>query len=65
MLAYELRDTKIKVNTLHPGHVKTDMGAPAATMELADGAKGGVALALVGADGPNGSYTFLGEPLPW
>ena len=25
-LAYELRDTKIKVNSAHPGWVKTDMG---------------------------------------
>ncbi len=25
-LAYELKDSKIKVNAAHPGHVKTDMG---------------------------------------
>ena len=33
-LAYELRDSKIKVNAVHPGHVKTDMGGAAAPMEV-------------------------------
>jgi NAD(P)-dependent dehydrogenase (short-subunit alcohol dehydrogenase family) len=64
-LAYELRDSKIKVNAVHPGHVKTDMGGSAATMELVDGAKSGVAMAMIGIDGPNGSYTHLGRTLPW
>jgi NAD(P)-dependent dehydrogenase (short-subunit alcohol dehydrogenase family) len=64
-LAYELRDTPMKVNAVHPGHVKTDMGGPSAPVELADGAKGGLAMALLGPDGPNGSFTYLGQPLPW
>src|SRR5271168_456573 len=64
-LAYELRDTNIKVNAVHPGHVKTDMGGAAAPMEIVDGAKTGVAMALIGPDGPNGSYTHLGRTLPW
>jgi NAD(P)-dependent dehydrogenase (short-subunit alcohol dehydrogenase family) len=64
-LAYELRDTKIKVNAAHPGHVKTDMGGPAAPMEIVDGAKTSVALALIDAKGPNGAYIHMGEPLPW
>jgi NAD(P)-dependent dehydrogenase (short-subunit alcohol dehydrogenase family) len=64
-LAYELRDSKIKVNAVHPGHVKTDMGGPAAPMELVDGAKSSVEMALIGSDGPNGSYTHMGRTLPW
>ena len=64
-LAYELKDTNIKVNAAHPGWVKTDMGGEGATMELEDGAKTSVALATVGADGPNGAYIHMGEPLPW
>lgn len=64
-LAYELRDTKIKVNAAHPGHVKTDMGGEAAPMEIVDGAKTSVALALLDARGPNGSFVHLGQPLPW
>jgi NAD(P)-dependent dehydrogenase (short-subunit alcohol dehydrogenase family) len=64
-LAYELKDSKIKVNAAHPGWVKTEMGGAGATMELPDGAKTSVALATIGEDGPNGAYVHLGEPLPW
>jgi NAD(P)-dependent dehydrogenase (short-subunit alcohol dehydrogenase family) len=64
-LAYDLRDTKIKVNAAHPGWVKTEMGGPSAPMEIVDGAKTSVALALIDAKGPNGAFIHLGEPLPW
>jgi len=64
-LAYELKDTPMKVNAVHPGHVKTDMGGPAAPMELVDGAKTSVALALLDASGPTGAFLHLGESLPW
>jgi len=64
-LAYELRDTPIKVNAAHPGWVKTEMGGEGATMELPDGAKTSVSLATLAADGPTGSYTHMGEALPW
>jgi NAD(P)-dependent dehydrogenase (short-subunit alcohol dehydrogenase family) len=64
-LAHELRGTKIKVNSAHPGWVKTDMGGEGAQMEIVDGAKTSVALATLGADGPNGAYLHMGEPLPW
>ena len=36
-LAYELKDTKIKVNAAHPGWVKTDLGGEGAPMEIEDG----------------------------
>src|SRR5579884_2770109 len=64
-LAHELRDTKIKVNSAHPGWVKTDMGTEAAPMEIPEGAKTSVALATLPADGPTGAYIHLGKPLPW
>ncbi len=64
-LAYELRDTTVKVNAAHPGHVQTDMGGPSAPMAIVDGAKTSVQLALLPADGPNGGYFHLGETLPW
>ena len=63
-LAYELRDTAIKVNTIHPGSVKTDMNA-AGSIEVEEGAKSSVELALIGASGPTGSFSHLGQPLPW
>jgi len=64
-LAHELRDTRIKVNSAHPGWVKTDMGTDAAPMEIPEGAKTGVELALVGDDGPTGGFFHLGKTLPW
>ena len=64
-LAHELKDTKIKVNSAHPGWVKTEMGTDAAPMEIPDGAKTSVALALLGADGPSGRFIHLGQELPW
>ena len=64
-LAWELKDTPIKVNSAHPGWVKTEMGTDAAPMEIPDGAKTSVALAVLGADGPTGKFIHLGEELPW
>jgi len=64
-LANELKDTNIKVNSAHPGWVKTDMGGEQAPMELVDGAKTSVALATLTDDGPTGAFIHLGETLPW
>ncbi len=64
-LAAALSDTNIKVNSVHPGWVKTDMGSEAAPMEIADGAKTSVALSLLDANGPSGKYIHLGAELPW
>ncbi|MGA2852080.1 MAG: SDR family oxidoreductase [Terracidiphilus sp.] len=64
-LAYELRDTKIKVNSAHPGWVKTDMGGDQAPMELSEGGKTSAALATLADDGPSGGYFHQGKPLPW
>lgn len=64
-LAYDLRDTKIKVNSAHPGWVKTAMGGPDATMELSEGAKTAIALATLPDDGPSGGFFHMGKPLPW
>ncbi len=64
-LAAALQDTPIKVNSAHPGWVKTDLGSDAAPMEVEDGAKTSVALALLEVDGPTGKYIHLGKELPW
>jgi NAD(P)-dependent dehydrogenase (short-subunit alcohol dehydrogenase family) len=64
-LAHELKDTNIKVNSAHPGWVKTEMGTDQAPMETPEGAKTSVELALLGADGPNGRFIHMGQELPW
>ena len=64
-LAHELRDTNIKVNSAHPGWVKTELGGSSAPMELADGGKTSVLLATLASDGVNGGFSHMGENLPW
>lgn len=64
-LAYDLRDTKIKVNSAHPGWVKTTMGGPDAIMELSEGAKTAVALATLPDNGPSGGFFHMGKSIPW
>lgn len=64
-LAHELANTKIKVNSAHPGWVKTDMGGEGAMMELADGAKTSVELATLPEDGPTGGYFHMGKEISW
>jgi NAD(P)-dependent dehydrogenase (short-subunit alcohol dehydrogenase family) len=64
-LAHELRHTKIKVNSAHPGWVKTDLGGSAAPMNVVDGAKTEVELATLGEDGPSGGFFHMGEEIPW
>ncbi|MGO8720528.1 MAG: SDR family oxidoreductase [Acidobacteriaceae bacterium] len=64
-LAHELRGTKIKVNSAHPGWVKTDMGTDAAPMDIVAGAITSVALATLSEDGPTGAFIHMGKPLPW
>lgn len=63
-LAYELKDTKIKVNSAHPGWVKTEMGGEGAMLEIEEGAKTSVDLATA-VDVPNGAFLHMGKPLPW
>jgi len=64
-LAQELKGTKIKVNSAHPGWVKTDMGGSAAPLEVSEGGRTSVQLASLPDDGPTGGYFHLGEKLPW
>lgn len=68
-LAYELRDSKVKVNTIHPGYVKTDMnnsgGEQRGELEVPEGARTSVKLALIDDNGPNGGFFYFDEVLPW
>jgi NAD(P)-dependent dehydrogenase (short-subunit alcohol dehydrogenase family) len=63
-LAHELKDTAIKVNAVHPGSVKTDMNANG-EIEVGDGARTSVRMALLDAQGPSGGFHYFEEMLPW
>jgi NAD(P)-dependent dehydrogenase (short-subunit alcohol dehydrogenase family) len=64
-LAHALRDTPIKVNSAHPGWVRTELGGANATLELSEGGKTIASLALLDDNGPDGSFRHFGETVPW
>jgi NAD(P)-dependent dehydrogenase (short-subunit alcohol dehydrogenase family) len=64
-LAHKTRGTALKVNSAHPGWVRTDLGGEKAPMDVVDGAKTAVTLATLPNDGPSGQFFHMGEPLPW
>jgi NAD(P)-dependent dehydrogenase (short-subunit alcohol dehydrogenase family) len=64
-LAKELAGTKVLVNSVCPGWVKTDMGTDAAPLSVEQGADTPVWLATLPADGPTGGYFNSRQPLPW
>jgi NAD(P)-dependent dehydrogenase (short-subunit alcohol dehydrogenase family) len=64
-LAYELRDTAIKVNSAAPGYTATDLNQFAGTDTPAQGAAEAIRLALLPADGPSGTASSVLGPVPW
>jgi NAD(P)-dependent dehydrogenase (short-subunit alcohol dehydrogenase family) len=64
-LAYELRDTGIKVNAVSPGYVATDMNQNKGKLTVEEGAAEPVRLALLPADGPTGGFFGEGGVYPW
>ncbi len=64
-LAHELKDTKIKVNSAHPGWVKTELGGPYAPMEVAHSYKTSLRLATLDDHGPTGGFFHEAERMPW
>jgi NAD(P)-dependent dehydrogenase (short-subunit alcohol dehydrogenase family) len=65
MLAAELRDTAIKVNSADPDWCRTDMGSEAATHSVTEGADTPVWLATLPADGCTGGFFNSRIPIPW
>ncbi|MBJ6145960.1 SDR family oxidoreductase [Hymenobacter sp. BT559] len=64
-LAYELRDTAIKVNSANPGYTATDLNGFAGTDTPEQGAAEAIRLALLPADGPTGTASSADGPTPW
>ncbi len=65
ILADELQNTGIKINSVCPGWVRTDMGGPEATLTVEQGASGIVWAATLPDDGPSGGFFRNGEAIPW
>jgi NAD(P)-dependent dehydrogenase (short-subunit alcohol dehydrogenase family) len=61
----ELQDTGIKVNSVCPGWVRTDMGGAEAERDLETGAASIVWAATLEDDGPSGGFFRDGQPIPW
>ena len=64
VLSKELKSKKIKVNTICPGWVKTDMGGQNATLTIEESTSKIVAFALSD-DFPNGKFLRHGVVIPW
>jgi NAD(P)-dependent dehydrogenase (short-subunit alcohol dehydrogenase family) len=65
-MALELEAEGIKVNAVSPGFTKTNLNNYAGTETLEEGAREAVRVALLGPDGPTGTFTrWEGETIPW
>ena len=64
-MAIELESSGIKVNACSPGFIKTNLNDYAGTGTVEEGAREPVRLALLGPDGPTGTFSRTGEVIPW
>ena len=64
-MAIELEPEGIKVNAVSPGFTKTNLNGYAGTETVEEGAREPVRLALLGPDGPTGTFSNAAGPLPW
>jgi NAD(P)-dependent dehydrogenase (short-subunit alcohol dehydrogenase family) len=65
-MAIELEPEGIKVNAVSPGFIKTNLNNYAGSGTVEEGAREPVRLALLGPDGPTGTFTrWENEPIPW
>jgi NAD(P)-dependent dehydrogenase (short-subunit alcohol dehydrogenase family) len=62
----ELEPTGIKVNLVSPGFTKTNLNGFEGTESLEDGSREVVRVALLGPDGPTGTFTrWNNVTIPW
>ena len=65
VVSEELRDFNIKVNSIHPGWVQTDMGGSEASLTIDEAVPGLVWAATLDQDGPTGKFFFNQKEIPW
>ena len=65
LLANELRDTNIKVNSADPGYTATDINNNSGPQTIEEGAAETIRLALIPDDGPTGTFSDSAGPEPW
>lgn len=65
IFADELRGTGVKVNSVCPGWVRTEMGGADAPLAPHEGAQGIIWAATLPPDGPSGGFFRHGQPIPW
>ena len=65
IFADELDNTRIKINSVCPGWVRTDIGGPHAERSVEHGAETIVWLATLPEDGPSGGFYRDKRPIPW
>ena len=64
-LAFELRDTGMKVNSAEPGFTATDLNQHRGYQTVEQGAAAAVRLALLSQDGPTGGFFSSAGRVPW
>jgi NAD(P)-dependent dehydrogenase (short-subunit alcohol dehydrogenase family) len=64
-LAYELRDTSIKVNSVDPGYTATDLNHHQGTQTIPEGSAEIIRLARLAGDGPTGTFSNAQGIVPW
>ena len=63
--AIELESTNVKVNAACPGFTATDLNNFEGTQTVQQAAREPVRLALLGANGPTGTFSSASGPIPW
>jgi len=64
-LAYELKDSGVKVNSVDPGFTATDLNGHRGHQTIPQGAATAIRMALLEEDGPSGGFYSATQAEPW